>query len=141
VAQQGRNVPLHFTGRPAQPEILIRDNNRKYSPAFDEVLKSEGMDVQAVAPASPDLNAHAECWVQSIKHEWLDHFLVVGEAHLRHLVRGYVDYYNGVRPHQALDNLPPTGVTGPPSTEASSANILCVERLGGLLKHYYRRAG
>jgi putative transposase len=43
---------------------------------------------------APNLNAYAERWVQSAKQECLDHFVVFGEGHLRHLVSEYADYYN-----------------------------------------------
>jgi putative transposase len=52
-----------------------------------------------------------------------------------HLVTEFVAHYHPERPHQALGNAPPI-VTGPPNT----GEITCRERLGGLLKHYYRKA-
>ena len=34
---------------------------------------------------------------------YLDHIIVFGEAHLRHLLRAYASYYNASRTHQSLD--------------------------------------
>jgi hypothetical protein len=75
--------------------------------------------------------------VQSLQNECLDHFVVLGESHLDHLVSCYVDHYNEERPHQSKDNLP---LTGDWSAPPSDGEIVCRERLGGLLRHYYRRA-
>jgi putative transposase len=75
--------------------------------------------------------------VQSVKQECLDHFVVFGEAHLRHLVTQYADYYNRPRPYQALGNRPPDDE---PAAVAAAGAVVCAERLGGLLRHYQRRA-
>lgn len=72
--------------------------------------------------------------------ECLDHFVCFGEDHLRHLVSSYVAWYNARRPHQAKDNRP---LSGPPPEYVetfSVAGVACEEQLGGLLKHYYRKA-
>jgi putative transposase len=104
-------------------------------------LQFDGIAVKRVGPRAPNPNALAERWVQSVRVECLDHFLVFGEAHLRHLLAEYLAYYHGERPHQALGNRP---LSGPPLPERGErvvpGDIVCVERLGGLLKHYTRRA-
>jgi putative transposase len=82
------------------------------------------------------MNAFAERWVQSVRRECLDHFLVLGEDHLRYLLKEYEAHYNQERPHQGLGNLPLVTQSEPPSDGA----IECSERLGGWLKHYYRNA-
>ena len=76
-----------------------------------------------------------------MKHECLDHFVVFGEGHLRHLVREFMDYYHRWRPHQALGNLPPAMEKPPDPIETiDPGQVVVHERLGGLLKHYERRA-
>ena len=71
--------------------------------------------------------------------ECLDHFLILGE---RHLVTEFVAYYNEERPHQAKGNvpLPDAEQTEPRILKFPSREVKCRERLGGLLKHYYRAA-
>ena len=82
-------------------------------------------------------HAGPEGGAQSVQHEALDHFIVVNESQLDHIVSEYLAYYHEERPHQDKDNLPLTGDwSAPPSEEA----IQCRMRLGGLLKHYYRQA-
>jgi putative transposase len=87
------------------------------------------------------MNAVAERFVQSVCVEALDHFVVFGEKHLRHICTEYVAFYNQFRPHQGVGNEPLGGL--PPSDHLSEAisvaEVQCQERLGGLLKHYSRR--
>ncbi|WP_447008371.1 integrase core domain-containing protein [Saccharothrix isguenensis] len=53
------------------------------------------------------MNAHCERVVGTIRRELLDHILITGEAHARHVLRTYEHHYNRHRPHQARDQLPP----------------------------------
>ncbi|MGB9327411.1 MAG: integrase core domain-containing protein [Pseudolabrys sp.] len=52
------------------------------------------------APASPWRNGFAERLIGSIRRECLDHVIVLGEAHLRRILKSYARYYNGVRTHR-----------------------------------------
>jgi len=63
--------------------------------------------------------------------------MVFGEKHLNYLVDEFVEYYQLQRPHQGKGNVPLTGSDLPTITEGK---IHCEERLGGLIKHYYRKA-
>jgi hypothetical protein len=74
--------------------------------------------------------------VQSVRRECLDQFIVLGEAHLRYLLKEYETHHNLERPHQGVGNVP---LTGQPATSSNGA-IECSERLGGLLKNYYRKS-
>ena len=40
--------------------------------------------------------------IGSIRRECIDHVVVFGERHLRHLLLSYMDYYNNVRTHLSL---------------------------------------
>jgi len=64
---------------------------------FDAILKAAGVPMQKLISYSPNLNAYIKRWIQSIKHEYLDHFVVFGERHLRYLVNECVNYI-GLRP-------------------------------------------
>ncbi len=48
--------------------------------------------------------------------------IVLGERHLRRVLREYVDYYNEARPHRSLDLQPPAGsrLLPPPSARSSA---------------------
>src|SRR5260370_29000461 len=131
-----------FFGEQAQrPRFLLRDGDSKFVPEFDAVLESDGIEVLRVGPRAPNLNAFAERWVGSVKSECLDHFVVFGEAHLRHLLQEYVHYYNEVRPHQGMGTVPLSVPVAPASDRPlSGEEIACEERLGVVVKQYYRRA-
>jgi putative transposase len=108
---------------------------------FDDVFKGEGIKVKKVPFASPNLNAFDERYVQSIKHESLDQFVVFGEGHLQYLVREYEQHYNTVRPHQAIGNKP-IGIalmSRPDIGHPSPDQIECESQFGGLLRHYHRK--
>jgi len=97
--------------------------------------------VKAVGLRAANLNAYAERWVQSVEQECLDHFMVFGEAHLRHTLKEYVAHCNGERPHQALGNRPLSARDPPDTAECQEAwEVIAFVRLGGPLKHYRRRA-
>ena len=61
---------------------------------------------------------------------------------MRHLLKEYLEHYNSERPHQAKGNVPlPEADREPlPTVPFSTGEIRCRERLGGLLKHFYRGA-
>jgi len=140
VEQQARNLVMDLAERGEMASYLIRDGDTKFTEKFDEVFKSEGIKVKKLPFRSPNLNAFAERYVQSIKSECINHFVVFGERHLEHLIREYERHYNTVRPHQGLGNV--TIPAPPPATEVplDPSEIECDSRLGGLLRHYHRRA-
>ena len=135
--QQARNILMFFGEQKHTPTHLLRDHDGKFVPEFDAVFESDGVKVTPISVRAPNMNATAERWVQSVRVECLDHFVVFGERHLRHLLAEYLAYYHEERPHQSLGNVPLSGK--PPPAEAdilSLADIVCQERLGGLLKNY-----
>jgi putative transposase len=139
-AERAREA-LDFLACPAgERRILLRDHDTKFEGAYDRVLRESGVRVQKVGPLAPNLNAIAERWVQTVQHECLDHFIVFGESHLRYLLDDFLAHFHLERPHQGLGNRPPCGVDPPPVAATASSDIECEQRLGGLLKHYRRRA-
>jgi putative transposase len=82
------------------------------------------------------LNAFAERFVGSAKSECLDRMVLLGESHLQAAVREYVRHYHEERPHQGLKN----EVIAPQTVVSGTGHVKCRERLGGLLKFYYREA-
>lgn len=139
MAQQARNVSLYMTEQtpPADSTlVLLRDGDKKFAPQFDEILKAGGIRPQRITFRSPNLNAYAERFAQTLQKECLDHFVVLGEKHLRHLVSEFQIHFNTERPHQAMGNIP---LIKPPDESPPEGKIVCQERLGGLLRHYYRQ--
>ena len=62
-----------------------------------------GIRDHPTAPHSPWQNSHVERLIGSIRRESLDHLIVIGEAHLRGVLKAYASYYNEVRTHLSLD--------------------------------------
>jgi putative transposase len=139
--QQARNVTgeIRDLGFPT-PEMLVIDCDYKYPREFDAIFESEGTEIQRVGPRAPNLNAYAERFVQTLRTECLDHFVVFGVKHLRHLVSEFLAHYHEERPHQNLGNAPPCRQSEEVLQFVKDQPIHCSERLGGLLKHYSRKA-
>ena len=134
VAQQLREA----TPFKQRPRFLVRDNDRKYGPAFARVAEASGIAELRTAYRAPRQNAACERFVGSVRRECLDHVLVLGEAHLRRVLREYVAYFNTARPHQGIGQAVPS-VPEPASPIRPAAPIVAIPVLGGL-HHDYRRA-
>ena len=85
------------------PRYMIRDRDRIYGAVVTRRLRAMGIRDKPTAPASPWQNGFAERLIGSIRRECLDHVIVLGEVHLRRILRSYADYYNDVRTHRSLD--------------------------------------
>jgi transposase InsO family protein len=85
------------------PQYLIRDRDRIYGAIVARRLRAMGIRDKPTAPASPWQNGFAERLIGSIRRECVDHFIVLGEAHLRRILQAYAAYYNEIRTHRSLD--------------------------------------
>src|SRR5207244_12051166 len=73
--------------------------------SLHDALPIYGGVAPVVLPAwSPNLNAFAERFIESVKSECLDRMVLLGEGHLRAAVREFVHHYHEERPHQGLGN-------------------------------------
>src|SRR5204863_6512643 len=61
-----------------------------------------GIRDRPTSPRSPWQNGFAERLIGSIRRECLDHVVVFGERHLRHVLLSYMKYHNEVRTHLSL---------------------------------------
>jgi transposase InsO family protein len=115
------------------PRYLIRDRDCVYGEYFKRRLRAMGIRDRPTSLRSPWQNGHTERLIGSIRRECLDHVVVFGERHLRHVLNSYMHYYNGSRTHLALSK-------DAPITRAVQAfgRILPVSILGGLHHHYVR---
>lgn len=85
---------------------------------------------------SPNLNAHAERFVGSIRRECLDRLMILGERHLRLVISEYVAHYNTERAHQGMGGRLIEGAR----SEQLNGEVQCRQRLGGMLSYYHREA-
>lgn len=84
------------------PRYLIRDRDRACGIAFLKRLRAMGIRDHPIAPQSPWQNPYAERLIGSVRRECLDHVVVMGEAHLRRILRAYAAYYNRARTPRSL---------------------------------------
>ena len=137
--QMARNVTQADTGFLSGCRYLLHDRDTKFCAAFDGVLAAVGIDAIQLPPRSPNLNAHCERWIRSVKTEVLSKMILFGEGSLRHCLGNYLSHYHSERNHQGKQNviLFPAAVDriGEPTGEIHTR-----ERLGGLLKFYHRQA-
>src|SRR5450756_1120434 len=97
------------------PRYLIRDRDGAYGEVFIRRLRSMGIRDRPTSPRSLWQNAYAERLIGSIRRECLDHVVVFGERHLRHVLLSYMKYHNEVRTHLSLDKDAPTSRPVPES--------------------------
>src|SRR6202041_2092326 len=84
------------------PRCIIRDRDAVYGDVFIRRLRAMSIRDRPTAPRSPFHNIRSATAIGSIRRECLDHVVVFGERHLRHLLRSYQRYYNEARTHLAL---------------------------------------
>ena len=115
------------------PRYMIRDRDRIYGAVVTRRLRAMGIRDKPIAPASPWQNGYAERLIGSIRRECVDHIIVLGEEHLRRILKNYAAYYNSVRTHRSLHKDAPMYHPVQRSGAISSQDIL-----GGLHHQYVR---
>jgi transposase InsO family protein len=124
-----------FSERDAK-HYLIRDRDSAYGQEFRRRIQSLGLKEVVTAPQSPWQNAFAERMIGSIRRECLDHVVVLGQRHLRRLLKNYLAYYHRSRTHLALAKDAPD-----PRVIMRRGEIIAIPQVGGLHHRYERRAG
>ena len=115
------------------PRYIIRDRDAVYGDVFIRRLRAIGIRDRPTAPRSPWQNGCCEKAIGSIRRECLDHVVVFGERHLRHLLRSYATYYNAARTHLSINKDAPS-----PRAVHAVGRILPMPFLGGLHHLYVR---
>jgi transposase InsO family protein len=122
-----------------RPRYLLHDNDRKYGLAFARLAEASGITELRTAYRAPRQNATCERFLGSVRRECLVHVLVLGEAHLRRILREYVAYFNSARPHQGVQQRIPACPEEPGVTAETHGKIRAIPVLAGL-HHTYQRA-
>ena len=115
------------------PRYLIRDRDGAYGEIFIRRLRSMGIRDRPTSPRSPWQNGYAERLIGSVRRECLDHVVVLGERHLRHVLLSYMKYHNEVRTHLSLEKDAPLS-----RAVQRAGHVLCCPILGGLHHQYVR---
>jgi len=100
-------------------------------------LGQGGAEAVRLPPRSPNLAAHIERFMRSAKEECLGRMIFFGEGALQSARTCFLEHYHAARNHQGIG----TRLIAP-GEEAGRATgeVVCRERLGGLLQYYYREA-
>lgn len=134
MTQCARQLTDPLDGFLLSKRYLIHDRDTKYTQAFDALLKESGVEPIRLPPRSPNLNAHCERFVRSIKAEALEQMVMLGERSLSYTLHQYLAHYHHERNHQGLGN----ELIAPESHLGSSRGKMRRRtRLGGLLRYYY----
>ena len=135
--QIARNVTMEGCGALRDCRYLLHDRDAKYTQAFRAIIASGQVEPLVLPTRSPNLNAYAERWVRSVKHECLSKVILLGEGSLRRALSEYVEHYHAERNHQGKGNV----LLFPRDADSRRAGLVqCRERLGGLLRYYHREA-
>jgi putative transposase len=92
VEQQARQIMWELSDRGANIRFLIRDNDKKFTEAFDTVFRFEGIDVIPTPVRAPNANAFMERWIRSVRREYLDKRLIINQTHLRRVMGDCVEF-------------------------------------------------
>jgi transposase InsO family protein len=125
-----------FPGDEPVPKFLIRDRDGIYGGWFRRRVKGMGIREIIISRRSPWQNPYVERAIGSIRRECLDHMIVLDERHLRLILKRYIAYYNGLRPHLSLQRNAPI----PRKVESARGRLIAIPYVGGLHHHYKRAA-
>jgi putative transposase len=117
---------------------IVRDGDKKFTPAYDQVFKDAGILVQKTRPRTPDMNAFAERFVRTVKEECTSRLLFLNQRQVEYALSEFLAHYHAERCHQGFpENVPPNP---DPVFERRKGRMVVKKRLGGLLKSYHRLA-
>ena len=135
--QIARNLTDSFDGFLLGTRYLLMDRDSKFCQAFRNILKQSDIEPVKLPPRSPNLTPHIERFMRSIKEECLKKMIFFGDRSLRNGIKEFCRHYHRERNHQGLDNQ----LIEPGEEIAyTGGKVACGERLGGMLKYYYRDA-
>ncbi len=98
VLQQARNATMWLDDIRVKATGLIRDRDKKFTPRFDAIWKSEGAKTHKTPVRSPMANSFCECFIGKAKKECLNSFHCFSLDHLDYINREWLSYYNNLRP-------------------------------------------
>ena len=138
--QAARNLFLRHADALADCKALVRDRGSQFTAGFDEIFSTQGIKVLKTPVRTPVANAFAERWIGTLRRELLARTLVWNRAQLERIVVDYIDHYNEHRPHQSLEQRPPSQTAAPPpALPTGEPGVRRSRRCDGLI-HEYRNA-
>ncbi|MET7540680.1 integrase core domain-containing protein [Streptomyces sp. NPDC005507] len=141
--QQARNLATALDRHMDSLGFLLRDRDSKYTIAFDAVFEADDVEILLNPPRAPRANAICERAVGTLRREVLDRVLIYNEAHAVKVLTEYIQHYNGHRPHQSRQQLPPDSNEPPAPATVTDLQAHRIRRqpvLGALINEYHRAA-
>ena len=137
MCQAARNLSDAEEGFLHGKKYLLMDRDTKFSEAFRTILEQAGVQAVRLPPRSPNLNPNLERFMRSAKEECLERMVFFGEKSLQVAVAEFLSHFHAERNHQGLGNrlIEPGKEVG-----RTPGDVACRERLGGMLRYYYRQA-
>lgn len=131
--QIARNLTDGETGFLRGKRFLVHDRDPLFTKAFCDTLAATGVETIRTPPATPNMNAYAERFVQTIKHECLNKMILTSQLQLEYVIGEFMEHYHRERPHMGLG-----GRLIDPWPQDLDGEITEFQRLGGLLRGYRR---
>ena len=141
--QQARSLALTLGQRFEDTRFLIRDRGSNFTASFDAVFQAAGIRILVSAVQAPRMNAICKRLAGTLRREFLDRVLILGERHLRAVLTNYQAHYNTARPHQGIAQHVPDD-----EPDAARITVINVDGqqirrkpvLGGLINEYTHAA-
>jgi transposase InsO family protein len=140
--QAARNLYLRHADQLTGARALVRDRGSQFIDSFDEIFRTEGLEILKTPVRTPVANAFAERWIGTLRRELLDRTIIWNQHQLERLVTDYIDHYNTHRPHRSLHQQSPRPAI--PNTATSIATpplrVTRTSRCDGLINEYRNAA-
>jgi len=89
------------------PSFLLRQRDVSYGSVFSKRVAAMGITEVVTAARSPWQNAYVERFNRTYREEVLDAYLFDDLPEVRQVTENWLETYNTIRPHEALQGLPP----------------------------------
>jgi len=137
MSQVARNLSDAAEGFLIGKRYMIHDRDPLFTAEFLQTIEASGIESVKLPPRSPNLNAHAERFVRTIKESCLERMVLFVEGSLRKAIHEFVMHYHHERNHQGLGN---RLIMREESCADKTGATQRRQRLGGMLNFYYRQA-
>ena len=135
--QVARNLTDVTDGFLVGKQYLLMDREASFSAEIRDVLQRGGVKPVRIPPRAPNCNPHIERFILSLKRECLDKMVLFGQESLHRATREYLEHYRRERNHQGLNG---KIIHAGRELGRVVGRIRSKERLGGMLRYYYREA-
>jgi putative transposase len=136
MSQVARNLSDAAEGFLVGKRYLIHDRDPLFTEEFSKIIQASGIESVKLPPISPNLNAHAERFVRTIKESCLERMSLFGEGWLRKAIHEFLAHYHHERNHQGLGNR----LILKKACADKRGAVHRRQRLGGMLNYSYRQA-